>query len=209
VKLTAVVQAVSAAAERLNIAVSAQEKRMAAGVSTSPMALAYEIGQWILAVNKSDGTSTLDELFLDFFKTKTDNVVLAEELSLEFHKALRDEAGLTDDQAMAFFKGLGDTASFQDDLVFAVGKGLNDNVALSEDKAFALTKLLADHLTATDDIDGAASIMMLLAVLDNSKSAGAGRTGLTVVVCTNELLAVLESDSLLVTVAVLNKVPAP
>jgi hypothetical protein len=42
VKLTAVAQAVSAAAERLNtIVVSAQEKRMAAGIATSPMVLAY------------------------------------------------------------------------------------------------------------------------------------------------------------------------
>lgn len=138
-KLTAVAQAVSAAAERLNIAVSAQEKRMAAGIVASPMVLAYEIGQWILRVNKldpitvSDGTSTLDEMFLAFFKTKTDNVLLADEIAQEFRKALRDEAGLSDAQVMDFFKSLA------------------DQMAVSEAHEVHLTKPLAEVSQAVDE----------------------------------------------------------
>ena len=176
-KLTAVAQAVSAAAERLNtIVVSAQEKRMAAGIATSPMVLAYEIGQWILRVNRldpvvvTDGTGVLGELFLDFFKTKTDDTVLADTVAKEFHKALRDEAGLSDVQIMGFFKALGDQTAVSeaytlhltkpladlsqalDEAVVAFYKALVEDVGFSDAEVMAFGKVLTEAPALSDHV---------------------------------------------------------
>jgi len=156
VKLTAVAQAVSAAAERLNIAVSAQEKRMVAGVATSPMVLAYEIGQWILRVNRldpvavTDGTGVLGELFLDFFKTKTDDTVLADTVAKEFHKALRDEAGLSDVQVMDFFKALQDAAGASESQSFGLGKQFIEEKVVLDQAIFEFQKALQEASTVSD-----------------------------------------------------------
>jgi hypothetical protein len=140
--------ALKAAAERLGLA---------AGISYSPVALAYEIGQYFLHIRKrnsanvQDGTNVLGELFFSFFKTKTDNAVVAEEVAFSLLRSLRDEGQFADDQIMAFFKALSDVASIQDNDVLSFQKSLEELVADVEDHASLLTNKVREDAGLISD----------------------------------------------------------
>lgn len=128
-----------------------------ASVSVSAIALAYEIGEWLIhyrrvdPISVADGTGVLGQMFLSFFKTKTDNAVLADDVSQEFVKGLRHIAGLSDDQIMAFFKTLADPAVVQDAKALYLQKPLNELVANTEDHAYLLTKKVKEDIVGLSD----------------------------------------------------------
>lgn len=147
-KATAVVLAIQAAAQRLGTAAS---------VSIPAIGLAYEIGEWLIhyrradPISVTDGTGVLGQMFLSFFKTKTDNAVLADDVSQQFVKGLRDTAGLSDDQIMAFFKTLADPAVVRDAKALYLQKPLNELVANTEDHAYLLTKKVKEDIVGLTD----------------------------------------------------------
>lgn len=155
-KLTPVATALRVAAERLGTSALVQVKGIAMEVAVSPIQLAYEVGLWVLRVNKldpinaNDGAGVLGELFLSFFKTKTDNAVLAEELALDFHKALRDEAGLTDVQVMNFFKSVQDAAGVSESHSFGLNKQFIEDQAVLDQAVFEFQKALQEASTVSD-----------------------------------------------------------
>jgi hypothetical protein len=139
-KLTVVASALKAAVERLG-----------------PIHLAYEIGEFLLHIRKldpvaiSDGTGVLGQLFLSFFKSKTDNASVAEDLAYEFHKTLRDEAGFADHQVFAFIKAVHDAASVSEARAMSLTKPAADQFTVLEGSVLALTKGLVEHLGFSDD----------------------------------------------------------
>ena len=173
-KLTSVAKALSIAATRLGMAASVQPKSMDMGVVVSPIKLAYELGTFILRMAKMESVAALDsagavsQVFLHFFKTKTDSAALADAVAFDFYKALTDQAGFTDVQIFDFFKALADTArvsdvqtmrldkplaeqfSALDSAVAAFGKALTDTTAVSDDDVIDFFKTLADSYSVTD-----------------------------------------------------------
>ena len=144
----------------LGIALEAQVKPLGLATSISPIKLAYELGMFILSVHKretvgvDDGAGVMFELFVRFFKTKTDHVHLAESIAAQFYKTLRDEAELRDDQMLAFFKALADHANVHDEQTFNVQKPLHDLLTSVEDHAFILMKKTKDDgFLVTDSVD--------------------------------------------------------
>jgi hypothetical protein len=151
VKVNAVALAIRAAAERLGTL---------AAVSVPAIQLTYEIGQWLIRyrikdpVGVDDGVGTLSEMFLSFFKTKTDIAEVAEDLSWGLYKALQDEAGLTDKQIMSLFRKLVDTVSLMDAKAVALHKPLADQVMNAEDHVYVFSKKAKDDpVGAVDTID--------------------------------------------------------
>ena len=59
-KLTAIPRAISAAATRLGTSLSARAASVDLEVVVSPIKLAYELGLWILRVEREDGFSVND-----------------------------------------------------------------------------------------------------------------------------------------------------
>lgn len=145
-QLTPFAKAISAAATRLGLAASVRAKSLAMGVVVSPIQLAYELGTWILRLeredgfNVNDGVGVLNEMFVSFFKNLTDEAGVAEDMAWSFNKALHEEVGLTDKQIMDFFKVLVDEAQ------------------VTDKQSMAYRKELTDGVWVTDDLDGAATI---------------------------------------------------
>lgn len=165
-KLTAAVSAITLAVGRLGTT---------AASSVSRIQLAADLGYWILRVNKldpigvTDGAGVLGELFVDFFKARTDNAVLADAIAADFYKALRDDAGFTDAQIVDFFKSFVDSATTSDTLkvdyakpavadevsllenaVYAFGKALTDSPGFSDTEYFDFFKALTDGAATSD-----------------------------------------------------------
>ena len=166
-KLTAAINAINAAVTRL-------------GITATPVAshiqLIADVGYWILRVNPldpvgvNDGTGALDEVFVQFFKTKTDDAVLADAIATDFYKSLREDAAMSDKQIMDFFKSLVDTsgvadhlaidyvkptladaASFVDDSVYLLQKALVDAAGFSDSDVKDFFKALTDATALSDD----------------------------------------------------------
>lgn len=156
-KLTAVAQAISVASARLGMSLSAQAESTVAAVQVQSIHLAYEIGQWIIRFNKLDPINVIDgagivsEMFISFFKTKTDSAALAEAIALEFHKNLRDNAGLTDVQIFEFFKNLSDQAAASDHYSASMAKPVADQYSVMEESVIAFYKALTESAGFTDD----------------------------------------------------------
>jgi hypothetical protein len=146
-KLTPVAKALTVVATRLGMAASVRAKHIAMQVVVSPIKLAYELGDWIMRVERidafgvNDGAGVLGEMFTSFFKSLTNDAALADAVAMDFIKALHDEAGFTDVQIIDFFKTLVDQAQATDHV------------------AHAFVKDLTDAVWVTDDIDGEASIL--------------------------------------------------
>ena len=145
-QLTSIAKAISVVATRLGLDASVRAKSLAMDIVVSPIKLAYELGTWILRIeredgfNVNDGVGVLNEMFVSFFKNLTDTAGVAEDLAWSFNKALHDEAGLTDKQIMDFFKSLVDEAHVLDK------------------QSMAFHKELTDGIWVTDDLDGEATI---------------------------------------------------
>jgi hypothetical protein len=188
-KLSAVALAISAATQRLGSALSVEAESTVAAVSVQSIRMAYEIGQFILRVNLldpikvDDGLGVLSEMFIAYFKTKTDNVVLAEEVAMDFYKNLTDGAGLTDHQIMDFFKSLVDHATADDHYAAHVAKPQADAFEVMEDAVVSFYKSLVDAVGLSDDeviafsktlVDGSAASDKYVAAVDKSLTDGAG-----------------------------------
>ena len=146
--LPIVANAIKAACERLGTV---------AQVSVSPLHLAIEIGEFLLNVRKrdpvaaSDGTGVLSELFLTFFKAKTDVAQVAEDVSFGFYKALHETAELSDVQIIGFFKTLMDEIGVQDAQALSVSKPMTELVAGVEDHAYLLSKKIKENTVGAQD----------------------------------------------------------
>lgn len=173
-RLSVVAQAISIAAARLGMNTSAQADRLgmtvetsaskalvqaastAIAVSASSMSLAYELGNWILRLNwldpvgADDGAGVLNELFVQFFKTKTDSAALADFVATEFHKNLNEGAGLTDSQIVAFFKRFQDEAAVSDAIALVSSKPFADQFEVLDQAVALFSKDLKDAAGITD-----------------------------------------------------------
>lgn len=149
-KVSVVALAIQAAAQRLGTLAS---------VSVPAIGLAYEIGEWLIhyrrmdPVSVDDGTGVLGQMFLAFFKTKTDDASVADDVSQQFYKSLKDTAGLSDDQIMSFFKSLTDSAGARDAYAMFLQKPLTELVANTEDHAYLLTKKIKEDFVGLADDD--------------------------------------------------------
>lgn len=166
-KASAVAVAVKAASVRLGIS---------AAVSVPAIQMAFEVGQWLIhyhradGVSLDDGTGVLGQMFVDFFKTKTDVAGAAEDMAYLFHKDLRDDAGLSDTQIRDFFKALVDEASVLESKALAISKPLVEIVANTEDHAYLLTKKVKEDFADFSDVQVRAFFKALLDVAGVSEA---------------------------------------
>lgn len=144
----------------VGVAIRAAVERLGtnAAVSVPAIALAYEIGEWLIhyrrvdPVSVDDGTGVLGQMFVSFFKNKTDLAGAAEDMAYALHKDLRDGAGLTDIEIFSFFKALANSVGAQEAHAFAVNKPLVEMVANTEDHAYLLTKKAKEDSVGLTDL---------------------------------------------------------
>lgn len=154
-KLSVVVSAARTALSVISSSSSVSVDETKATISSESLTFAAEFGAFIKKLSLSDNAVSLEQMSLEFFKTKTDSAALIDVASKGFVKALTDSGQIQDEVAINYLKQLSDIAAFVDSNYLSINKALSDGVALlSDDLVLNADKLLSSQSSVIDVIQG-------------------------------------------------------
>jgi hypothetical protein len=169
VKLTAAWTVIKSAISSQALSASVSAVQLAAATQAAVITLVYELGLFLLLVDREDGVSVDENLQRSFSKRLTDAFRAVDAHALGFQKSAQDAVALTDAETLSIFKNnsdllqlvdiravavakaLADGALTQDKLVNAVNKALVDLAAVIDNKSLATGKVVGDALAIADE----------------------------------------------------------
>jgi len=121
-----------------------------------PILMAIELGNFLVeveffgAVDVYDGTGTIDEFLLAFFKTLTDDTAVAENAVYAFNKVLSDTPSISHTEVIDFYKVLAETASAADQYAGSLNKPINDSYSATDSSTLDIGKVNEDTASVVE-----------------------------------------------------------
>lgn len=150
-KLTAAWQALKSVVTASTIAAQSSAGALSATVQAAALKLVYEIGLFLILLERSDQFNVSDTMRRDLSKKLSDAFGAIDRHVAHFDKTAADAADITDDQFLSFAKHLHDSAVLAETRVYFLAKALQDNPGAADHLQNAFAKVLVDAGTVAEN----------------------------------------------------------
>lgn len=150
-KLTVAWQALKSAVIASTIAAKSSAGVLSAKIQVAALKLVYEIGLFLIFLERSDQFDVSDTMRRDLSKKLSDAFGAIDRYVSHFDKTAADAADITDDQFLSFAKHLHDSAVLAETRVYLLAKALQDNLGAADHLQHAFAKALLDAGTVAEN----------------------------------------------------------
>jgi hypothetical protein len=140
VKLTAAWQALRSVVTASTVAAQSSAVTLAAAAQVAALKLVYEIGLFLILIERSEQLNVADTMRRDLSKKLADAFSAIDRYVARFDKSAADATSVTDDQLLSFAKRLQESAGVAETRAYFLAKALQDNPRVADELQNAFIK---------------------------------------------------------------------